>query len=54
MSVWWRDHADHRMRMLMSPEGQFATSRDPNSDGDPLPYAAPPAGMFAAVRTLAG
>ncbi|MBC7597100.1 MAG: DUF4913 domain-containing protein [Kineosporiaceae bacterium] len=54
MSVGWRDHVDHRMRMLMSPEGPFATSRDRNSDGDPLPYAAPPAGMFADVRTLAG
>ena len=53
ISVWWRDHADHHMRMLMSPEGPFATSRDRNSDGDPLPYAAPPAGMFADVRTLA-
>ena len=54
MSVWWRDHADHHMRMLMSPEGPFATSRDRNSDGDPLPYTAPPAGMFTDVRTLAG
>ena len=40
--------------MLMSREGPFATSRDRTSDGDPLPYAAPPAGLFADVRTLAG
>ena len=27
MSVWWRDHADHHMRMLMSPDGPFADSQ---------------------------
>ena len=36
MSVWWRDHADHHMRMLMSPEGPFADSRDENKSGDPF------------------
>ena len=30
MSVWWRDHADHHMRVLMSTDGPFATSRDAN------------------------
>ena len=52
MSVWWRDHADHHMRMLMSPEGPFAESRDENKGGDPLPYTAPPQGMFVDVRLL--
>lgn len=52
MSMWWRDHADHHMRMLMSPEGPFAAARDQNGEGDPLPYTAPPAGMFIDVRTL--
>ena len=52
MNVWWRDHADHHMRMLMSPDGPFAASRDQNSEGEPLPYAAPPSGMFIDVRTL--
>lgn len=52
MSVWWRDHADHHMRMLMSPEGPFADSRDTAGQGEPLPYNAPPAGMFVDVRTL--
>ena len=52
MSVWWRDHADHHMRMLMSPEGPFADSRDQNGQGEPLPYTAPPAGMFVDVRLL--
>jgi hypothetical protein len=46
------DDADHHMRMLMSPEGPFAAARDQNGDGDPLPYTAPPAGMFIDVRTL--
>ena len=54
MSVWWRDHADHHMRMLMSPEGPFADSRDTNDAGAPLPYTAPPAGMFVDVRLLQG
>lgn len=52
MSMWWRDHADHHMRMLMSPEGPFAAARDQNGEGDPLPYTAPPAGMLIDVRTL--
>jgi hypothetical protein len=52
MSSWWRDHADHHMRMLMSPEGPFADSRDTNGQGEPLPYKAPPAGMFVDVRNL--
>ena len=42
MSVWWRDHADHHMRMLMPPEGPFASSRDQNGEGQPLPYGPPP------------
>ncbi|MGE3194624.1 MAG: DUF4913 domain-containing protein [Microbacteriaceae bacterium] len=71
MSVWWRDHADHHMRMLMAPDGPFATSRDTNEADPtaaaramvgkssverpavgPLPYTAPPVGMFVDVRTL--
>jgi hypothetical protein len=52
MSMWWRDHADHHMRMLMSPEGPFAAARDQNGEGEPLPYTAPPTGMFIDVRTL--
>ncbi|WP_277871857.1 DUF4913 domain-containing protein [Cryobacterium ruanii] len=39
MSVRWRDHADHHMRMLMSPEGPFETYRNRKSAGDPLPPA---------------
>ncbi|WNB87499.1 DUF4913 domain-containing protein [Cellulomonas sp. ATA003] len=52
MSIWLRDHADHHMRMLMDPEGPFATSTDSNRPGEPLPYEAPPAGLFPDVRVL--
>ena len=23
MTVWWRDHADHHMRVLLDPHGPF-------------------------------
>lgn len=49
-SVWWRDHLDHHMAVLMSVDGPFAESTDQNRPGDPLPYEAPPAGMFPDVR----
>lgn len=47
MSIWWRDHADHHMAALMSPDGPFAalSQSDPvNHSGpaDPLPYITPP------------
>ena len=68
MSSWWRDHADHHMRMLMAPDGPFTNSRDTNETAaawtkapggtaderpliGPLPYTAPPVGMFIDVRT---
>lgn len=51
MSVWWRDHADHHMAVLLSPEGPFADSRDRNELGGPLPYTAPPEGLFTDVRS---
>lgn len=55
MSVWWRDHADHHMAVLMDPDGPFAASdRYENANdaakGAPLPYEAPPAGLFPDVR----
>ena len=53
-SIWWRDHADHHMPILMSPDGPFAqlTDGDENKckQGDPLPYANPPEGLFPDVR----
>ncbi|WP_435298465.1 DUF4913 domain-containing protein [Timonella sp. A28] len=51
MSVWYRDHADYHMSVLMNPEGPFAAA-DPNDPknqcrrGEPLPYENPPAGLF--------
>jgi hypothetical protein len=45
MSIWWRDHADHHMPVLLDPDGPFAgvTDADENitSRGEPLPYLAP-------------
>lgn len=53
-SVWWRDHADHHMRMLLDPQGPFSNSKDQNRPGDPLPYTAPPEGLFPDVRDQDG
>lgn len=54
MSVWWRDHADHHMAVLMDPDGPFglATEGEENTckKGEPLPYVVPPEGMFPDVR----
>lgn len=58
MSVWWRDHADHHMSVLLSPDGPFAAAGEgagganTNEKGKPLPYTEPPAGMFPDVREL--
>jgi hypothetical protein len=50
MSVWWRDHADHHMGVLMDREGPFAKSEDTNDAAGALPYERPPAGLFPDVR----
>lgn len=54
MSTWWRDHADYHMAILMSPDGPFILDIDGPENtcrpGDPLPYVAPPAGMFPDIR----
>lgn len=53
MSVWWRDHADHHMAVLLDPSGPFGKATgDENANGadEPLPYAAPPEGMFRDER----
>ncbi|MEC5152630.1 DUF4913 domain-containing protein [Cryobacterium sp. GrIS_2_6] len=49
-SVWWIEHADHHMPILMSTEGPFAKSEDANKAGEPLPYTVPPAGLFPDMR----
>lgn len=55
MSVWWRDHADHHMAVLMDPQGPFAAADAMNeanqsSKGESLPYQTPPEGLFPDVR----
>ncbi|WP_278236833.1 DUF4913 domain-containing protein [Isoptericola sp. AK164] len=53
-SAWWRDHADHQMPALLDPDGPFALATEGNENtcthGEPLPYVAPPGGMFPDVR----
>ncbi|WP_250444590.1 DUF4913 domain-containing protein [Actinotalea sp. C106] len=50
MSIWFRDHADHHMPALMDPDGPFAGATDGEENtskkGEPLPYVAPPEGLF--------
>jgi hypothetical protein len=50
MSVWWRDHADHHMSVLMDREGPFAKSEDTNAEDGSLPYTRPAEGMFPDMR----
>jgi hypothetical protein len=52
MSVWWRDHADHHMGVLLSPAGPFGKTSGTTDPGDPLPYMAPPPGLFTDVRLI--
>ena len=46
----WIEHADHHMPVPMSIEGPFAKSEDSNKPGEPLPYTAPPDGLFPDMR----
>lgn len=50
MSVWWRDHADHHMRMLMADDGPFHGSSDAIPYGEPLTHVPPPEGLFVDER----
>ena len=50
MSDWLRDHADPQLAALMDHEGPFMYSTDHNNPGEPLPYTAPPPGLFPDVR----
>lgn len=50
MSIWLRDHADHHLTVLMDPDGPWAKSNDSARPGEPLPYEAPPEGLFVDVR----
>jgi hypothetical protein len=49
MSVWWRDHADYHMAVLLSANGPFrgCSPHDGHSPQPaPLPCEEPPARMF--------
>lgn len=51
-SVWLRDHADPHMAILFDPSGPFENAdpldeRNHSGRGGPLPYAPPPAGLYA-------
>ena len=50
ISVWLRDHADHHLAVLMDPDGPFKKSVDEARPGEPLPYTAPPEGLFPDLR----
>jgi hypothetical protein len=54
ISVWYRDHADHHMPVLMDPDGPFASCErydgaNTARAGEPLPYI-PPDPPFPDVR----
>ena len=48
MSVWFRDHLDHHMAVLLDAEGPFKGCK-PDAHAErmqPLPLKPPPAGLF--------
>ncbi|WP_400160592.1 DUF4913 domain-containing protein [Arthrobacter sp. BPSS-3] len=55
MSVWWRDHADHHMGVLLNPQGPFYNcDMQEHRDPDHLEPKMAPAGWFPDVRLSAG
>lgn len=60
VSIWFRDHADHHMAVLMDPAGPFAGTKDLDAPhntcrfGESLPYEPPPEGMFMDEREPVG
>lgn len=56
MSVWFRDHAEHHMSVLLSASGPFngvgagQNREHTNEAGEMLPYLEPPTGLFPDVR----
>jgi hypothetical protein len=48
LSVWFRDHADHHMTVLLDADGPFKGCDGQHSDRpvDDLPHDPPPEGMF--------
>ena len=55
MSVWFRDHADHHMAILLDSNGPFkrcsAERGHVERQLDPLPLVEPPEGLFPTQRT---
>ena len=50
-SVWWRDHADPHMSILMSSIGPFSREVDVKASVlEPLPHEEPPEGLFPDIR----
>ena len=50
LSVWFRDHADHHMTILLDADGPFKGCDPTHSDRplEPLPHDPPPPGTFEA------
>lgn len=53
MSVWLRDHADHHLGVLFSPDGPFSQAKGQAKWNEPLPYEPPPPGLFGTERDAA-
>ena len=54
LSVWFRDHADHHMTVLLDADGPFKGCDGRHSDHplDELPHDPPPEGMFEPEELL--
>ena len=53
MSVWWRDHADHHMRVLLDPQGPFYNcDMKEHREPEHLEPKKAPEGWFPDVRTI--
>lgn len=55
VSVWWRDHADYHLNVLMSPATSpfpavYDDDENTSEHGEPMPYEKPPAALFPDVR----
>jgi len=54
ISVWFRDHADHHMTVLLDSDGPFkrcsVTKGHSERQLDPLPLVDSPSGLFATTR----
>jgi Domain of unknown function (DUF4913) len=56
LSIWFRDHAEHHMTILLDADGPFKGCDGRHSDRplEPLPSDPPPAGMFEPEDPAAG